>query len=52
LLLFLAHTPTLCRRDRIVDETDLREARTKTEVGAANDPARVVVSLAAAREVG
>ena len=45
-------TPSIYRRYRIVDETDLREALAKTELALADDQARVVVSLAAAREVG
>src|SRR5262245_27659681 len=43
-------TPSIYRRYRIVDESDLREALAKTELALADDQARVVVSLAAARE--
>ena len=45
-------TASVYRRYRIVDETDLREALAKTETALADDQARVVVSLAATREVG
>jgi len=43
-------TPSIYRRYRIVDESDLREALAKTELALADDQARVVVSLAAAQE--
>ncbi len=45
-------TPSIYRRYRIVDETDLREALAKTEAAVANDQARTVVSLPAVREIG
>jgi len=45
------NTPSLYRRYRIVDETDLREALAKTEAAVAADRARMV-SLPSARESG
>lgn len=43
-------TPSVYRRYRIVDETDLREALAKTEVATFQDRQRSVVPLMAARE--
>ncbi|MGH7356225.1 MAG: hypothetical protein ACRELS_16815, partial [Candidatus Rokuibacteriota bacterium] len=43
-------TPSVYRRYRIVDEADVREALTRTELAVAGDRARTVVSLAAAYE--
>ncbi len=45
-------TPSIYRRYRIVDETDLRQALAKVEHAMAADQAPVVVSWAAAREGG
>ena len=44
-------TPSIYRRCRSVDETDLREALTRREA-AASDPGRTMIALSAAREGG
>jgi len=43
-------TMSVCRRYRIVDEADLRDALVKTEAAMTRDHARVVVPFRAAHE--
>ncbi len=43
-------TVSVCRRYRIVDEADLRDALVKTEAAMTRDHARVVVPFRAAHE--